>query len=312
MATALEDEIRRRRIEDTLLLDTPNLDDSSEPDKPDTADKDVYGDWRKWPSVSPEEAADIPTIEQPAVPAGHVDLAPPGHIDLTPPAPQPPQGIQTDPESGQRYVADPTVPAGIVPYAELATPADKEAFKPADVTLPKLTSEGTAPAQSAPDKLDQVERATLVQFPKGMPATMPWHPAGEAPDTLTQVERGQLVKKPPAPDSLTQVERALPTGPKAPGTHTELAPPGQMDLRPDEPQAVKPAVQPSPSTQTAVKSVPGDWRTWTTTDGTPAEPATSVPANTVAPMNAPNGQAPVALIIHHTSGRNSADRKSVV
>ena len=273
MATALENEIRRRRIEDALLLDTPNLEDSSEPDKPDTADKDVYGDWRKWPSVSPEEAADIPTIEQPAVPVGHVDLAPPGHIDLTPPSPQPPQGIQTDPESGQRYVADPTVPAGIVPYAELATPADKEAFKPTDVTLPKLTSEGAAPVQPAPDKLDQVERATLVAFPKGAPATVPWHPAAEAPDTLTQVERGQLVKKPPAPDTLTQVERALPTGPKAPGTHTELAPPGQMDLRPDELPAQQPAVQLPPSVQPAVKPVADNWKTWITTDGTASEPS---------------------------------------
>lgn len=288
MATALEDEIRRRRIEDALLLDTPNLQDS---DKPDTADKDVYGDWRKWPALSPEEAADIPTIDQESVPAGHIDLAPPGHIDLTPPAPRPPEGLQTDPESGQRYVVDPSVVSGIVPYAELATSADKEAFKPSDVTLSERTVEAT----------DQVKRAQLVSFPGGQPATMPWHPAGQKPvpgfvegsqnailnpaAAITPVRRAELVDPDPDLQYLDpEVRRAAqvgttpraypaapPTGPKAPGTHTELAPPGQMDLRPDEPQAVKPVVQPTPS-QPAVKPVANDWTTWTTVDGTRAEP----------------------------------------
>jgi hypothetical protein len=237
-------------------------------------------------------------------------------------------------------VLDPTVAAGKVPYAELATPEDKEAFKPSDVTLPERTVEADV-VEPAPDKLQQVERATLVQFPKGEPATMPWHPAGQKPvpgfvegsqnailnpaAAISPVRRAELVDPDPDAQYLDpEVRRAaavgqtprsqpavFPTVPKAPGTHTELAPPGQMDLRPDELPAEKPAVQPPPqqpaAAQPAVKPVADDWATWTTVDGTPAEvPATKPTTSTEPPINAPNGKPPVALIIHHTSGRGSA------
>ena len=544
----LDEEIRRQAAISALLAQQPDA--QPEPDQPpkDTqppADvKDVYGDWKKWPSISPEQAADIPTIDQPPAPAGHVDLAPPGHIDLTPPqqastvpVPTPPTDIQTDPETGTRYVTDEGTGTK-VPYAEPATAADKEAFKPGDVTLPQVTTEGTAEVQPAPDKLDQVERATLVKFPKGVSATQPWHPAGQKPvpgfiegsdnailnpaagviqpsraltnynrnqqwtdpdpdnpnfktplspqdelafqawvkknkvpfddsaqsdydmrgfwkaaqegdpdastavskfdgrihfndkfktpfhktfsnesqyatndaphwdgdrlidkdgnvvadetppakpgkpgaptqptdeiskaedliwqqvrdgkisreEAITQVQQiiddastgyyvpvtpytghevdltspDQLgatkVPVKPAPGKLTQVEKALPvfpTGPRAPGAHTELAPPGQMDLRPDEvPPTPAPASTPTASASTAtqpaqpaVKPVADDWKTWTTIDGTPAEPQAAKPAtvetaaSTEPMLNAPNGKAPVALIIHHTSGRGNA------
>ena len=342
MATTLEDAIRRRQIEEALshldtgatALDTaPSEDTAPAPEEVSSGSdypasesgpkievpkkvKGEYGDWNEWP-----------TADQ--IPAGHIDLAPPGPT----PTPESSFGpdLQTDPETGTRYVTDPSVASGLVPFAELALSRDKESFKPTDVTLPKVVSEATAPA---PDKLDLVERATLVQFPKGQPATMPWHPAGQkpvpgfiagsknailnpaagvippapVPDKLTQVERGELVSVPPgtapravgvaapvtyptiaedqgAPGTPPKVQPAQPvtgpqlSGPKAPGTHTELAPPGQMDLRPDELQAPA-TVQPPPSTQLstqptvkpAVAPVSGDWKTWTTVDGTPAEP----------------------------------------
>jgi hypothetical protein len=282
----LDEEIRRQKAISSLLAQQPEAQPQSEADqqpeeqpkevKPPATVTDAYGDWRKWPSISPEQAADIPTIDQPPAPAGHVDLAPPGHIDLAPPqqastvpVPTPPEGIQTDPETGTRYVTDEGTGTK-VPYAEPATAADKEAFKPGDVTLPQVTTEGTAEVQPAPDKLDQVERATLVKLP-----TPP------AP-----------VK--PAPGKLTQVEKALPvfpTGPKAPGAHTELAPPGQMDLRPDTDVVPTPTVkppaqpastqtqpastqtQPAQPTQPAAQPVADNWKTWTTIDGTQADPS---------------------------------------
>jgi hypothetical protein len=385
----LDEEIRRQQII-SALLEAPEAQAQSEadskPTKPDTADQDIYGDWRKWPSIDPDK-----------VRAGHIDLGPPPETPLTIPTPTPesprgPVNVQTDPETGVPYVVDPDTGQKVL-RAELATPADKEAFKPADVTLPERTVESVSP--EAPDKLAQVERAqlvrfpggvpatmpwrpsapgfiegspnailnpaagvtpivrraepvtyptiaedqplslppdpqliwqqyrdgkisrdeaiaqavqlqeqvkraTLVQFPKGQPATMPWHPAGEKPvpgfvegsqnailnpaTVMPTVRRAELVDPDPDAQYLDpEVRRAalagqtpraqpavLPTGPKAPGTHTELAPPGQMDLRPDELPVEKP-VAPSPSAQ-AVKPVADDWKTWTTVDGTPAEP----------------------------------------
>ena len=274
----LDEEIRRQKAISSLLAQQPEAQPQSEADqqpeeqpkevKPPATVTDAYGDWRKWPSISPEQAADIPTIDQPPAPAGHVDLAPPGHIDLAPPqqastvpVPTPPEGIQTDPETGTRYVTDEGTGTK-VPYAEPATAADKEAFKPGDVTLPKVTTEGTAEVQPAPDKLDQVERATLVKLPT------PPAPVKPAPGTLTQVEKALPV---------------FPTGPRAPGAHTQLAPPGQMDLRPDEipaaPASTQPATastaaaQPPPAAKPAVQPVGDNWKTWTTIDGTPADPS---------------------------------------
>jgi hypothetical protein len=387
MPLTLEEETQRRRLEEALShldtgavpLDTAPAEDSTLAPESAAADgsdypaaesgpkikvpkqvKGEYGDWNQWQ-----------TLDQP--PVGHIDLAPPGPT----PTPESSFGpdLQTDPETGQRYVVDPTVSAGMVPFAELATEADKEKLKPTDVTLPKRTVEAQPvtyptiaedqPLSLPPDPQsiwqqyrdgkisrdeaiaqaaqlqEQVKRATLVKLPGEQPATMPWHPAGEKPvpgfvegsqnailnpaAAITPVRRAELIDPDPDAQYLDpEVRRAalagttpkatpavLPTGPKAPGTHTELAPPGQMDLREDTDVVPQPATatttQPEAKTtpaKSAVAPVSGDWRTWTTTDGTPAEPAVSVPASTVAPMNAPNGKAPVALIIHHTSGRN--------
>lgn len=113
---------------------------------------------------------------------------------------------------------------------------------------------------------------------------------------------------------------AQPTGPKLVGAHTELAAPGRMDLRPDEPTPPTPPppvekpvvtqpITPSPAVQAAVN--PDDWRTWIKPDGTQVAPqAAKTPAEPYegpSAMNAPNGRAPSALIIHHTGGRNSAE-----
>ena len=61
----------------------------------------------------------------------------------TPESPGAPADIKTDPETGTPYVEDQGVK---IPHAELATPQEKEAFKPSDVVLPKITTEGIAPA----------------------------------------------------------------------------------------------------------------------------------------------------------------------
>jgi N-acetyl-anhydromuramyl-L-alanine amidase AmpD len=419
MATTLEDAIRRRQLEEALShldtgaapLDTTDTSTPAPEEVPSGSDypasesgqkikvpkevKGEYGDWNKWS-----------TLDQ--APAGHIDLAPPGPT----PTPESSFGpdLQTDPETGTRYVTDPSVASGLVPFAELATEADKEKFKPTDVTLPKVVSEATAPvtyptiAEDQPLSLppdpreiwqqyrdgkisrdeaiaqaaqlqEQVKRATLVQFPKGEPATMPWHPAGQkpvpgfvegsqnailnpaagvipptpAPDKLTQVERGELVSTPSgtapkavgvaapvtyptiaedqgAPGTPPKVQPAQPvtgpqpSGPKAPGTHTELAPPGQMDLRPDEPQTVQPAVQPTPSTQPpstaqpAVKPAADDWKTWTTVDGTPAEPpqVTTQPSGPAPSRDDLNINTDHPAVNYYTPGRGKNGIQGIV
>jgi hypothetical protein len=184
-------------------------------------------------------------------------------------APVEPPGIQVDPESGTRYVLDPTVPAGKVPRAELATEADKAAFLPSDVTLPERTVEGEAPPGHI-DLAPLVRRATLIDP----------DPDRQYFDPILNesVKRGELVSVPPgtAPKA---VGRAAPvTYPPiaedqgAPGTPPKVLPAQPVTgPQPTEPEAPgKPAV--TTATQPAAASVPGDWRTWTTIDGTPAEP----------------------------------------
>jgi hypothetical protein len=232
-----------------------------------------YGNWRDWPSISPPAPLNIPTP--------------------TPESPSGPVNVKTDPDTGTPYVEDQGVK---IPRAELATPAEKEAFKSSDVTLPREISVGEAPAP-------RVER--------GEELTEPWHPADKplqipvpTPESPSwpEVRRAQPVTYPTvaedqgAPGTPPKVERAQPVD--------FVAKDSSQQNQPVQTQAPeKPAVQPT-----------GDWRTWTTTDGTPADP-TFKPSEKPAPQTgdagpmlyAPNGQAPAALIIHHTSGRNSAE-----
>jgi hypothetical protein len=290
MALTLDETIRRQRVADALSsldlgprdlpTDTSDQDAAAEAgaeaetnrqlaeataaSKSDTPDvpkhvEDAYGDWKKWPTIASDQpAAPEPgTFEPP-------DVAPTVKVP-TPPRPAEPlspeyAGIDaTEPKAAP--MMEPITSESVVTKDYPAAPSEMRPPGHIDLGVPGHEDLGPPPA---PDTLDQVERAQLVKLP------------AEAPDKLTQVERATLVKLPPqpAPDTLPQVEKALPTGPKAPGIHTELAPPGQMDLREDvalpatQPPATKPAVEQQP----AIKPVAGDWRTWTTTDGTSADP----------------------------------------
>ena len=81
--------------------------------------------------------------------------------NISPPPPEP-VDIKTDEDTGTRYVQDPL--EGKIPHAELATAADKEAFKPSDVTLPQI---------------DVTDQGAPVQVRRGEELTEPWHPAGQ-------------------------------------------------------------------------------------------------------------------------------------
>jgi hypothetical protein len=376
MALTLDEAIRRQRVADALSSldlgpsDLPTdssldqdtaaeaqaesetnqqLAEATTASKSDTPDvpkhvEDAYGDWKKWPTVSPSKAMEPVTAESVVEPSPSLDQ--PSKIPTMAPAvPSPLPESTTEKETtqpgpfeyfpflGPRSYEQQAV-REILGQPKLEPITEESVGKPelrppghVDLGVPGHEDLGPPPA---PDTLDQVERATLVKLP-----------AKPAPDTLTQVEKA-LPAGQPATDTLPQVEKALPTGLKAPGTHTELAPPGQMDLREDTdkvsaPEAKPPTVQPvtgelaqgppgthpqgtqdepywpkrpeqisqlppgsvyidptdgsikttpgtaaAPTTtqpataptaaEPAVKPVAGDWRTWTTVDGTPAGP----------------------------------------
>lgn len=323
MATSLEEEIRRRRTADALsLLESPEAQAQAVADAAKPEDKSTgidHRDWRTWPRSEPDQ-----------IPEGHIDLAPPQtSLQIPTPTPESPSGpanVLTDPESGTPYVLD---TGEKIPRAELATPAEKELFKPSDVTLPQETVTRTPRATLVdPDPDAQYMTPDVPGFIEGSKNAI-LNPAAALPT----VRRATLVDPDPDAQYLDpELRRAAqagkaaraypataPTGPKAPGTHTELAPPGQMDLRTDEPQAVKPVV-PVVTTTVATKPVvtdPGNWRTWTRADGT--VPLLEKPAQEPLPTAQSDGtpypartQAagdvdPKAFIVHHTSGRGTVD-----
>ena len=213
----LEEEIRRQRALDALSFTTPPAGDDPSIPKPV---EEHYGDWKNWDTL------EIPT-PTPESPSGAVNL-------------------QTD-EEGQRYAED---DGKLIPHAELATPREKEEFKPSDVILPQQTVEATPPA---PDKLDQVERGELVGLPYH-PAKPPVQPA---PDKQVRVEPGELVLPVQKAPPVTPPDVAFPNAKEAPQPITI----GQPTTAKEVPPAV---VQ--------QQSKPDDWKTWITADGTVAEP----------------------------------------
>ncbi len=80
----------------------------------------------------------------------------------------------------------------VVPYSEAApAPLPKSDYAPKDTgkgaapedypTVAQDQGQAEGSGQQAPDALTQVERAALVKFPDGTPATMPWN-RGVSPD----------------------------------------------------------------------------------------------------------------------------------
>jgi hypothetical protein len=206
----LDEDIKRRRTEDALsaLIDTSGDSNASSSDdnQPVVTDHEIKK-YNLIPEPEADKKLDTATDKQAVTPPDIVypkiaQDQPQGlpvtkeYPRISPPPPEP-ADVQTDPETGTRYVSDAS--GAVVPHAELATEADKQAFRPSDAVLPQVDVTGVGAVQPAPDRLTQVERAQLVAFPDRTPATMPWHPAGEAPDTLPQVERATLIKLPPKP-----------------------------------------------------------------------------------------------------------------
>ena len=275
MAASLDEEIKRRKAAAALLDDgdgtddadpdpdtNPDPDDSSEETQEPVSQRTIYAPaTKKGPSYVLVPAGQ--TGKAAPDTSGHIDLAPPGQMKLpegttspeastaaltpTPESPSGPTDIQTDPETGTPYVVDKDTGAKI-PHAELATPADKEAFKPGDVTLAERTVAGTAPA---PDKLTQVERGQLVSTPPGtapkavgvaVPVTYPTIAEDQgAPGTPPKVQPAQPVT--PAQPSAVPSPEAQPTAPAAPKPRQS-----QFGLTPDE---YKASLTEQPTTTTA-------------------------------------------------------------
>lgn len=275
------------------------------------------------PAPEPSPAADVtfPTIAQDQ----------PGAMDRKSPAfPVPksydtrvdlfgsPADIQTDEETGTRFVQDPEL--GKIPHAELATEADKLA-QPPGVPMQQVDVSGNVP----------VRRAELIDPDPDLLYTTPLPPEGRpAPDRLTQVEKAQPARV-AAPDSLTQVERgdlvSVPPGtaPKAVGRAAPVVYPtiAEDQGAPGTPPKVQPAapvgpptpVTPKPRfssfgyTQEELDAQQAGGKQPTTATTTTTKVAPEGPSGTYdgpPAMNAPNGEAPSALIIHHTSGRGDA------
>jgi N-acetylmuramoyl-L-alanine amidase len=316
---AIAEEIRKRQMEDAL---SPPSDDSEQQPEADTEQTpiDIGKKGGYDYELIPVDQPKAPTIAQDQ-PEGPPKLAP------TPIVP----GLITDPESGTRYVKDPSAESGIVPYAEPATKTDEEAFKPGDVALPQSTVQGPAPRAQLidpdPDRnILELNRSELpdqqpTQVEKALPAHEP------APDQLAQTEKAQPVQPVAAVKGgegfwggdLTQG----PPGTKPDGTDNEpywpksdkdvaLLPPGANYIDPkDQSQKVTPG---TPAKISQVSAPPQQPTQPSEIFGMPVRGAKPAPAavadvqpdNAEPMLNAPNGQAPSALIIHHTSGNNSA------
>ena len=160
---ALADEIAKKKAEDALLGASEDTDADASTDLPEDTDAS-----EEDKSSSPEAVYQPATKSSPSyvlVPLKQATPSPEAPLTVPTPTPESPSGpadIKTDPETGTPYVED---QGAKIPHAELATPSDREAFRPSDVTLPKVDVTGKGTVAPAPDQLDQVERATLVKLP---------------------------------------------------------------------------------------------------------------------------------------------------
>ena len=183
-----DEELKRQAAISALLAppedgQAPPLD--TQTDEQVTAQPDVLqpdkSDWHKlanqvFPTIAEDQGASdkYPTIasDQPSGP-------PKNYPDISPPAPEP-ADVKTDEDTGTRYVQDPL--EGKIPHAELASEADKEAFKPSDVTLPEETAIGTG----APIEVRRGER--VLEMPKPTPeSAAPPLPPGIIPGSQNAI-----------------------------------------------------------------------------------------------------------------------------
>jgi N-acetylmuramoyl-L-alanine amidase len=314
-----DEEIRRQRAISALLeapeaqaqsdQNPPSLDTQTDEQvvAPDTTIpkhvEEHYGDWKKWDTISDQQVtsqSDYPADKTPAVTY--------------------PTIAQDQGQPDKKY--DTQVAEQIIPYGEREKPSAPE---PAYTTLD--TGKGAAPEDYPTIAQDQGAREGSGE---------------QAPDALTQVERGELWRLPWHP-SASRVERAQPVTYPTVAQDQGAPPPKQaypdQIVTPEEKAGTKSVVNQSPASTLATVDQPkvapppvqqpareatGDWRTWTTTDGTPADPTfkpsakgevtrtesvTSNPDGTELPqrVQAVGDQDPAAFIVHHTSGRGTVD-----
>jgi N-acetylmuramoyl-L-alanine amidase len=241
---ALEDEIKKKKAEDALIASgsaqaatadedpEPDTSDDSEDKSTDTEEKPapVYG-----PSTKSGPSYVLVPFKAPVVSSPEAPLTVPAP---TPESPSQPADIKTDTDTGARYVTDADT-GKPVPHAELATPADEEAFKPGDVTLPKVDVAGASLDKGeAPAQLTQVERATLVKLPAP--------DLGERGASILEAPKATLVDPDPDEQYLESDKLASATVP--PEIISGKPVPEAIRSARNVPSATQPAPQPLPVT----------------------------------------------------------------
>ena len=144
MASYLDEQ--KKKDEDAIASGNKASDDSEADSSTDLPEDTVTSDEPSSPEVvyQPATKSSPSYVLVPLKQAAPV-TSPEASLTVPTPTPESPSSpvFKTDAETGTPYVEDQGVK---IPHAELATPQEKEAFKPSDVVLPKITTEGIAPA----------------------------------------------------------------------------------------------------------------------------------------------------------------------
>src|SRR5262245_1996234 len=321
MAVDLADEIRRRKVAETLGA---GGEDDVDPD-PDSEEQPE--------ATSPEQNCVLAPSEQAGgVPDFGPDLPRPGTFET---------------ESRQYVGAEPQPDWGTSDWVSMASPELRDSLVkaqqpgPVPSPLPQPSYESSDQTSAAADWLSMVQpefqapppRAELVGLPRPLPG---WQSLAqqETPPSL-EAPRAELIGQPrPLPGWLSLAQQEAPPGVEV--GRAELIPPEQY-IDPDQayldymrrqegyrpgqapweqpqppvrqpqapvrqPQAPQPQARAqnyvlSPIDPVTGQPIPQAPRALPPGSAQPIQPAIAV---------APNGQPPVALIIHHTSGRGTA------
>lgn len=229
-----DEELKRQAAISSLLARDDSGDSYAASMAPEVIKPDTQEDYHKLINQA------FPTVAEDQ-PEGPPKLAP------TPIVP----GLLTDPESGSRYVKDPTAESGIVPYAEPATSADEAAFKPGDVTLPKSEVLGPAPRAKLIDPDPDRNYFELNQADKPVPGFVP-----DSKNAIVNPAAGVVppTPKPAYPDRIVTPEEAS-------GTKSVVNAPAAAAAAPAQTQAPAPAQTQAPapaSTQAQVDQPASD------------------------------------------------------
>ena len=234
----------------------------------------------------------------------------------TPESPSSPV-FKTDAETGTPYVEDQGVK---IPHAELATPQEKEAFKPSDVVLPKITTEGIAPASRVERGERILETPTPTPesetpVPRAAPVAVP-DLSTDLPEDVSPVVGGTAQPEVRRAALAGETPKALPPEPVVRGAQVGVTPKAQLVTSPEAAP-----VTPAPR-QTSLGLTPDEYKAQYVNPptGTAAQPSVAAPdagglnintdytadSNSSAKGRGGDGQIH-GIILHSSDGRESGD-----